>query len=94
MKVTVIYNNIKDKEFLDKINLEIPFFVEYIDVNTVRGKKEGWKVMNYYGTNKFPFVELELDRVENKYKPFYSENGNAVGQLINYLKCLNEKENN
>jgi len=83
MNVKVVYKDLKDKEFLDKINLEIPFFVEYIDVNTIKGKKEGWKLMNYYGTQTFPFVELELD--ENRLLPFYSERGNAVGQLINYL---------
>lgn len=88
MKAKIIFNNIKDKEFLDNINLEIPFFVEYIDVNTIKGKKEGWKLMNYYGAQIFPFIELELDREENRYKPFYSENGNAIFQLINYLNNI------
>ena len=41
--------------------------------------------MNYYGTTTFPFVELELDELENNLLPFYSERGNAIGQLINYL---------
>ena len=85
MKVKIIFNNIKDKEFLDSINLEIPFFVEYIDINTVKGKKDGWKLMNYYGTQTFPFVELELDNEKDRYKPFYSENQNFIFQLINYL---------
>ena len=49
MSAKIVYNNEKDKEFLDKINLEIPFFVQYIDINTRKGKKEGWKLMNYYG---------------------------------------------
>lgn len=88
MNVKVVYKNEKDKEFLDKINLEVPFFVEYIDINSKKGKKEGWKLMNYYGTTIFPFVELKLDGVENRYKPFYSENSNAVGQLINYLNNI------
>jgi len=88
MKVKIIFNNIKDKEFLDNINLEIPFFVEYIDINTVKGKKDGWKLMNYYGTQTFPFVELELDNEKDRYKPFYSENGNAIFQLINYLSNI------
>ena len=83
MNAVVVYDNIKDKELLDKINLKVPFFVEYIDINTAKGKKEGWKIMNYYGTTLLPFVELELD--ENKLLPFYSERGNAIGQLINYL---------
>jgi len=86
MNVKVVYKDLKDKEFLDKINLEIPFFVKYIDINTKKGKKEGWKLMNYYGTTTFPFVEIEID---NKQMPLYSENGNAIFQLINYLNDRN-----
>ena len=89
MKIKLVYNNPKDKEFLDNMNLETLFFVEYIDINTKNGKKEGWKLMNYYGTTTFPFVEL--DKSDNELLPFYSERGNAVGQLINYLNndCKN-----
>lgn len=83
MNVRVVYKDLKDKEFLDKINLETPIFIEYIDINTVKGKKEGWKLMNYYGTTTFPFVEIEID--ESNRIPFYGERGNAVGQFINYL---------
>ena len=88
MNVRVVYKDLKDKEFLDKINLETPIFIDYIDLNSLKGKKEGWKLMNYYGATLTPFIELELDRVENRYKPFYSETSNAVGQLINYLNNI------
>ena len=88
MNVKVVYKDLKDREFLDKISLETPIFVEYIDINTVKGKKEGWKLMNYYGTTTFPFIELELDKLENRLLPFYSERGNAIGQLINYLNNI------
>ena len=88
MNVKIVYKDKKDKEFLDKIDLETPIFVEYIDINTLKGKKEGWKLMNYYGTTTFPFVELELDNLENKFLPFFGERGNAIGQLINYLNDL------
>jgi hypothetical protein len=45
--------------------------------------------MNYYGTQIFPFVEIEID--ESNRIPFYGERGNAVGQLINYVNndCKN-----
>lgn len=83
MNVKIVYKDKKDREFLDTIDLEIPIFIEYIDIETRKGKKEGWKLMGYYGTREFPFVELESDN-ESKI-PFYSERGNAIGQLINYL---------
>jgi hypothetical protein len=89
MEIKIVYNNEKDKEFLDKVDLKTPIFIEYIDINNRRGKKEGWKLMNYYGTQLFPFIELEID--ESNRIPFYGERGNAVGQLINYLNndCKN-----
>ena len=83
MNVKVVFKNEQDRNLLDLSNLEIPFFVDYINLNTAKGKKEGWKLLNYYGTNKTPFVEIQLD--EEKVFPFYSENGNAIYQLINYL---------
>ena len=88
MNVKVVYKNTKDKEFLDKIHLETPIFVEYIDIESRKGKKEGWKLMNYYGTTTLPFVELEVD--SDSKIPFFGERGNAIGQLINYLNdCKN-----
>lgn len=88
MNVKIVYKDLKDKEFLDKINLKTPIFVELIDINTRKGKKEGWKLMNYYGTTIFPFVEIELDTESNNKIPFFGERGNAIGQLINYLNDL------
>lgn len=89
MNVKIVYKNLKDKEFLEIVDLETPVFVEFIDIKTSKGKKEGWKLMNYYGTTVFPFVELEID--ESNRVPFYGERGNAINQLINYLNndCKN-----
>lgn len=84
MNAVVVYDNIKDKELLDKINLGVPFFIDYINVNTVKGKKESYKVKSHWGAKLNPFIELYDD--ENKIiKVFYSEKQNAVNQLISYL---------
>ena len=88
MNVKVVYKDLKDKEFFDLVDLKTPIFIEFINIDTLKGKKEGWKLMNYYGTTTFPFVELELDKLENRLLPFYSERGNAIGQLINYLNNI------
>lgn len=87
MNVKIVYKDLKDKEFLEIVDLETPIFVNFIDIETPKGKKEGWKLMNYYGTTAFPFVELEID--ESNRIPFYGERGNAIGQLINYLNNEN-----
>ena len=82
MNVKIIYSNEKDRELFNLNDLKFPIFVEYINMNTIKGKKEGWKILNYYGTSKTPFVELDSSI------PFYSENGNAIYQLINYINTL------
>ena len=89
MTAKIVFKDLKDKEFFDLVDLKTPIFVEFINIDTVKGKKEGWKLMNYYGTTTFPFIELEID--ESNRIPFYSERGNAVGQFINYLNndCKN-----
>ena len=88
MNAIVVYDDIKDKELLDVINLRVPFFIEYIDINTRNGKKEGFRVKSYWGAKLNPFVELkDNDKIV---KVFYSENGNACNQLIKYLNdCKN-----
>lgn len=87
MTAKIVFKDLKDKEFFDLVDLKTPIFVEFINIDTVKGKKEGWKLMNYYGTTTFPFIELEID--ESNRIPFYSERGNAVGQFINYINDEN-----
>lgn len=89
MNAKIVYKNLEDREFLEIVSLETPIFVDFISINTPEGKRKGWKLMNYYGTTTFPFVELEID--ESNRIPFYGERGNAIGQLINYLNndCKN-----
>ncbi len=87
MTAKVVYKDLKDKEFFDLVDLKTPIFVEFVNIDTVKGKKEGWKLMNYYGTTTFPFIELEIDEFNRI--PFYSERGNAIGQFINYINNEN-----
>ena len=83
MNAIVVYDNIRDKELLDNINLEVPFFVEYVNMNTTSGKRQGTKIKYYWGAKLNPFIEL----YENNeiIQVFYSEKGNACNQLISYL---------
>lgn len=89
MNAVVVYDNIKDKELLDKIDLGVPFFIDYIDMNTLKGRKEGIRIKNPWGAKANPFIELH-DNELKIIKVFYSEVGNACNQLITYLNdCKN-----
>lgn len=87
LHIKVIYDNNKDKELLEKINLEVPIFIDFIDFNSPKGRKEAYKIKSYYGAKLNPFIQVE-DSEYKVVKVFYSESGNSINQLI---KWLNEK---
>ena len=83
MEIKIVYDNKKDKEFLNLTYSEIPYFVEYINCN--EAPKEAYKIKSHWGAIKNPFVVITD---ENKIvKVFYSDakGSNAIQQLINYL---------
>lgn len=82
-KLKLVFNNKQDKELFNSLEFEQPFFIEYIDMNSIKGRKDGWKILNYYGTSKLPFIELQIDK--DTVIPFYSERGSAINQLISYF---------
>lgn len=89
MKVTIVYDNKKDREFMSLIETKIPFFVDFINMNTVNGRKAGFKLLNYWSAKKLPFVIVEDN--EKLIKVFYSE----IGELATnqFIKWLNESKN-
>ena len=84
MQATVVYENKKDRELLNLIYSEVPLFIDYIDFNTKNGRKEAYAVKSKWSAKLNPFVVLQEG--EKIIKVFYSEKGNAIQQLINYLK--------
>jgi len=89
-EATIVYDNVKDKELLEKISSEVPIFVSYINAN--KEKKEAYKIKSHWGAIKNPFVILVED-IERLPRVFYSDGkgDSAVQQLINYLNndCKN-----
>jgi hypothetical protein len=84
--VKVIFENKQDKELVMLTDSLTPYFVDFIDMNTLDGRKLGFKELNYWSAKKLPFVVLTEDNSETLPKVFYTEIGsNAVNQLINYL---------
>ena len=90
MEAIIVYDNKKDKEFLDLVDSKVPIFVRYIDYNTKEGRKEAYQIKSHWAAKLNPFVVIqEKDKI---IKVFYSESGkNAIQQLINYLN--NEGQN-
>jgi len=90
MTVKVVFDNIKDKELVELVEFPTPFFVDYVDIRTKNGKKEGYKIKSEFGSRKNPFVVIYDD--EDKFKQcFWSESGNAVQQFINAIKVYDCK---
>ena len=88
MHAVVVYDNIKDKELLDNIDLGVPFFIDYVNTRTLKGRKEGYRIKGPWSAKFNPFIEL-YDENDKIIKVFYSEVGNACNQLINYLNAEN-----
>jgi len=84
MEIKIVYEDKKDKEFLDLINSKVPYFVDYIK----NGTKEAYKLKSHWAAIKNPFVViLNGDKIE---KVLYSDAGsNAIQQLIDYLNGRN-----
>lgn len=90
MKVKLVYDNDKDKEFMSLIEIKTPFFIDYIDMNSLNGRKEGFKVLNYWSAKKLPFIEVTNDE-DKLIKVFYSEIGNSVNQFIKWYERKNKE---
>ena len=94
LEATIVYDNIKDKELLNLIDSKVPIFIEYIDFNTVNGRKESYRIKSSWAARKNPFiVVIDKDNEDKIVKVFYSDGkgNNAVQQFINYLNndCKN-----
>lgn len=89
MDIIIVYDNIKDKQFFELQEFEIPFNIEYI-----KDKRNAYKIKSHWGAIKFPFVEIKDDEGKT-IKVFYSDvkGDNALIQLINYLNDEASKSN-
>lgn len=86
MNVKIVYDNIKDRELIELYEFnETPFFVEYIDANTVSGRKEAYRIKSPFAARLNPFIVIKDDE-DNFVKCFYSEDGNACQKFINEYK--------
>lgn len=90
MKVILVYDNKKDKELMELIQFPTPYFIEYVDTLTREGLKESYRIKGQFGARLNPFIVIYNDE-DKLVQCFWSENGNAVHQFINYLNKNDSK---
>lgn len=81
--ITIVYSDEKQIEKVKELNNDSLTF-NFIDITTRKGKKEGWKVKNHLAARLDPFVVVYKD--SKPIKAFYTEAGDAIEELIKYLK--------
>lgn len=81
--IYIVYDDPSHKELVDMIDFKKQTFIHWFDMNTVEGRKKGFKLKGQYGSRKNPFVIVEKnDQIE---KVFWSEGeDDAVNQLIKW----------
>lgn len=83
--VHITYKDGQDREYLEKVNTQIPVYLHFYNMTSAKDIKEGRRVKNYGAARLDPFILVkEEDKV---IQCFYSENGNAVNQLIKWLNA-------
>lgn len=81
VNVTIVYDDLEQiKDFKDTTSYKFKF----IDSKSRKGKKEAWRVKNYYGAKLDPFVVI-LDN-EKPIKAFYSEAEDVINSLTKFIK--------
>ena len=83
MTVYIVYNDDKQLKKIKGETFKVSPFFEFIDERKSQGKKEAWKRKSFWAAKMTPFVEIYDGPVVEKV--FYSESGDAIEQLINYL---------
>ena len=79
MKVTITYS---DESILSRIPKSEN--ITLLDVETLKGKKEAFKLKSHWGARLDPFILLEDNG--KAIKAFYSEAGNAVEDFLKYIQ--------
>lgn len=83
MEAIVVYDDEKDREFLESVNSKFPIFIQYINYNSKKGRKEAFKIKSEWSAKINPFVIVkENDKI---IKVFYSEESNAINKLISFI---------
>lgn len=86
IEVFVVYNNDKQIEKVRELNNSSLTFY-FIDITTRKGKKQGWSIKNKFAAKLDPFAVIY--KGEKPIKAFYTEAGDSMKELIQFLNKLN-----
>ena len=85
----VTINPLDEKRLIEELSDDVFIQTHYLD--TLHGKKSGWKVLNEFGTTKIPFICVK--HKGTIIKCFYSDNSeDVISDFINWL-YFNNMEN-
>ena len=89
-KIYIVYDKKSDIDLFKNTSFKDTFLVEYYDMTTRKGQKDGYKLKGEWGARNNPFCIIYNE--DKPYKAFYSENNweeNAIIQLIDFLQNKN-----
>lgn len=89
VKVFIVFNDEKQIEKVRELDNGSLTFC-YIDICTKKGKKEGWNLKNHWGAKLDPFVIVYKE--DKPVKAFYTETGDFIEELTEYLSCVVKQE--
>lgn len=82
--IYIVYDDPSHKELVDMIDFKKQTFIHWFDMNTLEGRKKGFKLKGQYGAKKNPFVVVEEN--DQLQKVFWSEGkDDAINQLIKWV---------
>lgn len=87
IKIFIVYDSPEQLQVFKNKSLPFNPLVEYYNMNTRNGRKEGFKLKREWGARANPFCIIYDE--DKAVKAFYSENDwedNAIIQLLNYLQ--------
>lgn len=82
IEVSVVYSDEKQIEKVREFS-DDSLTLNFIDISTKKGRKDGWALKNYWGASLDPFAIVLKNG--KPIKAFYSEYENIIDKLYNYL---------
>lgn len=81
--IYVTFKDLCTKEKIETLDFKIPAFLHFIDIETLKGKKEAFRLKGSWGARLDPFIKIDNDN--KTIKCLYSEEGDVIKQLEKWI---------